>query len=262
MPIILTPTLTGSITLTASRIIRNALKMIGVIAGSEEPTHDQASDGLDRLNRMIDSWGIQRGTIQGVSRSTYPLVANQGGPTNPYVIGVSLQFNQTRPIWIDQAAIVYGTGTSATELPLYICRSADEYAAIIQKNITSPIPTVLFYDGISTGNIFLWPVASSASQSIVLYVPVAVSKFADYNTSSYTLMTGYQLAMESNLALQLIPEYPRDGYQVDPMLVKMASESLAYIKRMNLDPGLLQADVALQPSGGYAPGAPNWLVGP
>lgn len=251
-----------SVTLKASRLIINAYKRIGVIAGTETPSADMAQDGLDRLNAMIDSWAIQRGTLQGVSRSSYALVVNQGGPSNPYIIGTGAQFGQVRPVWIEQAKILFGSGTTASELPVYICSSSDEYGDLVQKNVTSPIPQILYYEGISSGKIFLWPVPSSASQSLVLYIPVAVTQFADYNTTSYTLMDGYQLAIETNLAMNLLPEYPRASGP-DPVLMDLAAKSLAYIKRMNLDPGLLRADAALlSDGGGYGTGAPNWFVGP
>lgn len=252
-----------AVTLKASRLIVNALKRIGVIAGTETPPADIQQDALDRLNAMIDSWAIQRGTIQGTERFAYPLVSGQGGPLNPYLIGSGLQFNQVCPVWIDDAAITQGTGASLTELPLYVAKSPAEYAAIIQKNSQSPIPTTLFYDGPATGKIFLWQVPNATTYGLALYVAVAVTQFANYNTTSYTLYDGLQLAIETNLALHLLPDFPREGYQVDPMLMTLATQSLAYLKRLNLDPGLLQCDPALQSeSGGYAPGAPNWMVGP
>lgn len=257
----LAATSTSGITLKASRLITNALKMIGVIAGQEVPTADQAQDGLDRLNRLIDSWAIQRGTIQGTQRFTYPLVASQGGPSNAYLIGTGQQFNQARPVWIDNAAIIYGSGVSATEIGLYVTISDDEYASIVQKDVSSTIPSVLYYEGVGSGKIFLWPVPTSALYSIALYIPVAVAQFANYNTTAYTLLPGYQKAIETNLAIELLPEYPRAS--PDPLLLKMATESLAYVKRANLTPGLLACDRALlQGGGGYGPGAPNWLTGP
>lgn len=250
-----------SVTLKASRLIVNSLKRIGVLAGAEVPTADMAADALDRLNAMIDSWAIQRGTIQGIDRNVFTLVVGQGGPTSPYVIGTGSQFALARPVWIVSAAIIQGTGQTLTEYPMNVVITADEYTAICQKNTRSTIPTVLYYEGVSSGNIFLWPVPSSAAFTLAIYSPVAVSQFADYNTTSYTLASGYQLAIETNLAIQLLPEYPRA--QPDPLLLKMATESLAYIKRLNIDPGLLQHDRALlDDSGGYGPGNANWLTGP
>jgi hypothetical protein len=257
----LAATSSSGMTVVASDLILSAFKRIGVIAGTDTPTADMAQDGLTRLNTLVDSWHIQRGTIQGIRRFTYALVASQGGPTNPYLIGTGQQFNQARPVWIDRASIIYGSGTTAIEIPMQMVSTPDEYAAITEKDDTSPIPTVFYYEGVGSGAIYLWPVASSALQSIALYAPVAVSQFADYATTSYTLLPGYRLALETNLALHLIPEYPREGYSVDPMLVKLATESLAYIKRSNTNPGLLQCDRALL-TGGYGPGDGNWLTGP
>jgi hypothetical protein len=259
----LAATSSSGMTVVASDIIIKAFKRIGVIAGTETPTADMAQDGLVSLNTLVDSWHIQRGTIQGIRRFTYALVASQGGPSNPYLIGVGQQFNQARPVWIDHASILFGTGTSAVELPLYRCITPDEYSAITMKDIESPFPTVFYYEGVGSGAIYLWPVASSALQSIALYAPVAVSQFADYATTAYTLLPGYRLALETNLAIQLLPEYPRAGYQVDPLLLKMATESLAYVKRSNTDPGLLRCDPALLGWGGAngAGGATGDVVG-
>jgi hypothetical protein len=246
----LAATSSSGMTVVASDLIIAALKRIGVIAGTETPTADMEQDALVRLNTLVDSWHIQRGTIQGIRRFTYALVASQGGPTTPYLIGTGQQFNQARPVWIDRASIVFGTGATAIELPLHMCLTPDEYTDLTMKDLESPIPTVFYYEGVGSGAIYLWPVASSASQSIALYAPVAVSQFADYATTAYTLLPGYRLAIETNLALHLLPEYPRAGYAVDPLLVKLATESLAYVKRSNTDPGLLRCDPALLINGG------------
>lgn len=247
------------VTLKASRLIQNAFKRLGVIAGTETPTADMAQDALDRMNAMLGGWAIQRNTMQGLDRTTYPFVAGQGGPSNPYLIGTGLQFNQVRPTFIDDAGIVSGTGQTQQEIHCDVTIVESEYTELVLKNTPSTIPVLLYYGGASTGEIFLWPVPSSALYSLALYCPVAVSSFADYNSTSYTLYDGLQLAIETNLAIHLAPEYPRAS-GVDPLLLQLAAQSLAYIKRLNIDPGLLKCDSALLSGGSDTYG--NWLTGP
>ena len=45
--------------MTPNDVIKSALSLLGVLAESETPTAEQASDGLDALNDMLASWETQ-----------------------------------------------------------------------------------------------------------------------------------------------------------------------------------------------------------
>ncbi len=247
--------------LTARDLCTNALQDIGAIAQGETPSAADEQFAFVRLNRLVDSWAIQKLTINGVVRTVFNLVAGQGSPTNPYTIGPSGDFNVARPTWIQDAGIIWNATTPASEIPLDLI-NVDEYAAISIKTTTSTIPTKLYYDSAFTalgrGQIFLWPVPSVSTPDLALYLPTAITQFADL-TTSFLLLPGYQLALELNLAIDLCPGL---GRPLDPVLAARAREALGFLKRANLQPGLMRVDNALQQGGGYSANAGNWLTGP
>ena len=108
--IALSPSSSGASTLTAMDLITRALKMLGVIAGTETPADDQATDALADLNDLLDSWRTERLTIPGESRALYPLVAN----TATYTIGPGGAFNQGWPLQSITREPIWSTPSTAS----------------------------------------------------------------------------------------------------------------------------------------------------
>lgn len=205
---------------SAQTIIDRALRLIGAIASGESPTTDEGTDALTALNAMIDSWRNDRLMVYALSESTLTLTPTDAS----YTIGTGGNINTTRPVKIESAFCRAGS----VDFPVDVIGKA-RYDAIPDKTTTSDIPDFLYYDSaVTTGNINLWPVPTTAN---VLHVTMwtVLSTLAAVSTT-VTLPPGYERALAYNLAIEVAPEYEKT---VSQEVAKIARESLAALKKIN-----------------------------
>jgi hypothetical protein len=216
-------------------LIRRAMVLANVRSAIESPDAIMATDGLTTLNEMIEEWALQKLTIPAVARSTHTLTANDG----TYSIGESSgDFSAVRPQWINNAGIIPSGGTA--EIPL-IFFTRDEYAREQLKSTTATFPIRILYEPtVPNGTITLWPIPTTAA-TLVLYVPTIITQFANL-TTDYTFPRGYAKAMRYNLAVEFCTEY---GRPIEAGIAEGAAESLANLKRMNIQQDILDVDDAL-----------------
>jgi len=123
----------------------------------------------------------------------------------------------------------------AQELPMGLL-TYDGYIAIPIKGLTNPFPSRLYYSATtpgSVGNIFVWPMPT-AVYPIVLYFSRPLTQFdPDTPDAEVILAPGYAKALHWNLALELLPEYPRPDDSAVARIERNAQTSLADIKRQN-----------------------------
>jgi hypothetical protein len=233
---------------TASDLIKSSLRLIGVLASGESLPADMAADSLSTLNDMLDSWSTEKLIIPAKVREEFSLV----GSTGAYTIGPSADFNTTRPLDIESAAIEVQTSTPY-EVPLQILNS-QQWAAIVNKDLTSEIPTRVYFEFTATTiTARLWPVPTTAHK-LVIYSWKALTSLATTATT-ITLPPGYAKALRYGLALELAPEY---GKALDQAIVISATESKSNIKRANSKPVYLECDPAIL---GSTRGSFNILTG-
>lgn len=211
------------ITRTALQLITDSLKLLGVVAGHEVPTSAEQQDSFARLNELVDSWGTHADTLFLARREVVPLVTGQA----TYTVGPGGDINAPRPMTLDGAAYVTGTGESAVEVPVALL-TGPMYDGLPMKAMTGSVLGVTLLPTASYAELTVWPVPS-ADQTLVLYYEEPLAAFPDLITP-VSLAPGYAKALRTNLALELAPEF---GRVVDPMLDRLAHESLADIKRAN-----------------------------
>src|SRR5262245_52428260 len=211
-------------TRTGLQVITDSLKLIGVVAGHEVPTSAEQQDSLARLNELIDSWGVHAQTMYVPRRVTVPLSVG----VQTYSLGVGGVINHPAPLTLDAASYLT---TASVPTEIYLDVASDQtYVGQPVKTLTGTSPQAVSYTrGAPLGEIWVWPVPSVAS-TLVLYWREPVHAFPDL-TTSVDLLAGYARALRCNLALELAPEF---GRQADPLVVSMARESLADVKRANL----------------------------
>jgi hypothetical protein len=212
-------------TRTGLQVITDALKLLGVVAGHEVPTSAEQTDSLARLNELIDSWGLHAHTLLVQRRDVVPLVVNQATYTiAPTGADVLLPV----PITLDAVSYVIA-GSPATEV--FLTTGPDQAAiATAQKTLGGAQPQTVNYSRTHAyGELWVWPVPSVAS-SLVIYWRQPLAQFPDL-TTPVSLAAGYAKALRCNLALELAPEF---GRPPDPFVMRLATESLADVKRANL----------------------------
>ena len=120
------------------QLIKCALQDIGAVAKSEMPTSDEMTDGLTKLNFMIDAWSVRSLMVLGTVLQAFPLVPGKYA----YTIGSGGDFNTPRPSAITDAYIRDANGS---DTPVEILTS-DEYYAIGDKSIGTGRPQGLWFD--------------------------------------------------------------------------------------------------------------------
>jgi hypothetical protein len=233
-------TVAGVVT-TARTIITRSLKLIGALAEGETPTAEAANDALATLNDLIAGWQAEQVPVHTLTRATLALVSGQAS----YTIGDGGDFNRAWPYTVPRASFLTAS-TPVTETPLQVLYE-QEWQDLSTKTLTSTTPVAIYYNPTyPLGRLHVYPVATDATATLVIYVHEPVATLATLDTV-LSLPPGYQKMIRYNLALELAPEY---GRTPDPQIRLIAQQTLGAIKRTNFRPALLRVDAALLAGGG------------
>lgn len=132
-------------------------------------------------------------------------------------------------------ALFESTATDVTEIPIPVITD-DAQQAIQIKSLTSALFSYCYYNATfwgGLGQIKLWPVPTTADNTLVLYRPQQLSSFVNL-TQQYWLPEGAEEAIEYNLARRLMPP---NGVGMDVStsdILEMARTSLGTYKRANI----------------------------
>jgi hypothetical protein len=201
---------------TARDIITRALQRNGILTKGESPSGDEASDGLTALNDMIASWSNDSLLIYARISESFPLVSGQSS----YTIGPSGNFNTTRPLQILTAFT--RIGNIDYEMSIIPEQAFD---GITQKNISSSIPEVMFYQaGFPLGTITIYPVPTTGTLHIRSEKQLTELSSLDVDVD---FPPGWERALIFNLAIEIAGEY---GQTVDEATYLLAMDSLNKIK--------------------------------
>lgn len=221
---------------TARDLVRNALKLIGVLASGENPSAEDQTDALDILRKMLDSWSTESLLTFSKAIETFPLVSNK----QTYTFGITGDFNSMRPMRIIKAATIDVSTSPQQEIPIEII-NLDQWARITQKTLPSTLSTKLYID--FSNPLFLtlnfWPVPTLGN-SVMIYSEKPLIDPAQ-PTTIINFPPGYEMALEYNLAILLSPGY---GKPLDQTIAAIAATSVANIQRMNIQPIYMTCDPA------------------
>lgn len=214
------------ITRTALQVITDSLKLLGVVAGHEVPTSAEQQDSFARLNEMIDAWGTHAQSMLVSRRDVVTLTSGK----QIYTFGAGGDFpTLPRPMGLEHATRVSGTGASAVEVAVPLL-TEQEFEAVPVKALTGALVSAVFFSPtMASAELWVWPVPTT-TQTLALYWEEPVAQFPDLVTP-VSLAPGYAKAIRTNLAAELAPEF---GRVLDPLLDRLAHESLADVKRVNL----------------------------
>lgn len=220
-------------TVYVSSMMLRSMRMIGEKARGDGLTTDEQSECLYELNSMVESWGLERLMCYQVLQENFSLTAGTGS----YTIGSGATFNTARPVKVVDPCFVRDSSNLDSPLTLLY---AEQYGQIVQKTAGTTYPSYLFYDGAydssGYGTIRLYPVPS-ANLTLFINSWKQLQTFAAVSTA-LSMPPGYQLAIESNFAIHLAAGQT----QVSPEVIKIAKESKAAIKTVNLPTTISRMD--------------------
>lgn len=229
--------------MTARDLIAQSLRVINAVASGETPTAAEENDALVALNSLLSYMHTQGRTMYTVTRVTRAIIPSQAS----YTIGTSGNINRTRPTAIQRAAMLRTAPTPDVEIQVPVLSQA-EWESISIKNLTSPLPTSVYYNPTHPlGTVHVYPIGTDASISIVLYLEEPLAPLATL-TTVLVFPPGYERMLKYKLAIEIAPEYERP---VSALVLEHARESWAAIQRTNVRPDVLRVDDALLTRSGY-----------
>lgn len=220
--------------LTGQEVIGDAFALLNVFLPGEAIPANDGQFARRFLNDLLSAWGTKALMIPVVARERFDLVADQGGPDDPYTIGPGGDFDTERPS--TQASLVGAnlilTATDPeVRVPLGIYTD-DAYDANAIPDLANSQPTALYYNPTyqnDLGSICLWPVPDVSTNDLELFLQKPLAQFADLSTA-YFVPDGVPLALKYNLADLLQVPY---GRELSAKAQRIAVSSLSSVKRSN-----------------------------
>lgn len=219
---------------TFSALAQDTYAILGVYAPSATMSDADAQLARRFCNDMLSEWSQRDIFIPIIARERFDLVAGTGGPDLPYTIGPGGDWDTERPS--NQGSIVSAnlilTATSPeVRVPLGIYTD-DSYDANKLPGMSNSQPTGLYYNPYydnDLGKVYLWPVPTTSTNDIELFLQKSVAPFADLSTVYY-LPDGLIRALKFNLAATLQEAM---GKVLPASVLQKATSSLNTFKRSN-----------------------------
>lgn len=219
-------------TYNALDLISRALRETGYLSGTADPNAQDTVQGLNTLNGMLDSMGIDGEYVYTDDINTYALTSG----TQEYDIGPSAAapFVTTRPSRIINANIVDANGT---RFPLSVI-NLDQRMSIGVPNIGASLPADLSYRP-TMPNGKLWFYAKpAAGYSVELQTWAVLLEFTDLVTDA-NFPPGYYELLVYRLAQRFCT--PGWGRGRSPEIDRLAGEATERVTSLNLNPTPLQS---------------------
>jgi hypothetical protein len=223
---------------TGYDLVRAAMRLIQVASVDTDLTASELKDGIEALNRMIDSWSVDELTLYKVVREQFTLQPNQ----TFFEIGLGAEFNTSRPTRIIDAYFTLYNAGLPVDYPMAIVQY-DDYNAIALKTLSTNFPQYLYYEpSFPIGKVYIYPLAQQSNIGLTLTSWKPLDMIAD-PTAYVQLPPGYWEAIVFGLAVRIAMEYQ---FQLRPDTIQMAERSLMRLKRMNQRTPSLRTDIALR----------------
>lgn len=212
---------------TARDIINDSLSEARVYAAGETPSDADSQLCLRLLNRMMGSWSNE--TLACFATLTQSGVLVPG--LSAYLVGPGSTFQAVRPLKIAEGpGAAYLSDGLGNNYPVDVVPQ-DIWNQIGNRTTTSQIPDTMFLDSqFPVGVLNLFPVPSIA-YTLYWTATLQLQEFADLSTV-VSLPAGYEDALVHNLTIRLKPHFK--GAQIDPIIVELARETKAAVKRTNI----------------------------
>lgn len=225
---------------TASSLIFRSLRLIGEKAIGGTLTSNEQTAYLADLNAMLDSWQIERLACYQVIQESFSLTAS----TASYTIGTNGAFATDRPTRIVDPCFVRDSANVDTHLELI---NVEAYGSIPMKSGNTGYPRYLYYDhgfsSTSTATLSIYPPPQTGLTLFINSVK-QLQSFASV-TTVMLLPPGYERAIAYNFAIEVAGGLT----SVSPEVAKVARESKAALKTINLPSSVMELDYGVVMSG-------------
>lgn len=212
---------------TAQDIISDSLSEARVYAPGETVSAADFALCLRLLNRMMDSWSNE--TLACFATLTQSGVLVPGVAT--YNVGPASSFQAVRPLdFADGPGAAYLQDNLGNNYPVDIVPQ-DVWNQIGNRTTTSQIPDTLFIDPqfpVAIFNLFPTP---TIAYTLFWVARLQLQGFPNL-TTVVSLPPGYEDALVHNLTIRLKPHFK--AAQIDPVIIELASQTKAAVKRTNI----------------------------
>jgi hypothetical protein len=208
-----------------SSMILRSMRLIGEKARGATLDSSEQAECLAEFNTFLDSLPNERLLAYSIQQDSHTLTSG----VSSYTVGVNGDIAVTRPVKIVDPCYVRNSDSS--DFPVRVVDHVT-WGRIFDKTAPADMPSMLYYDAgfssTSTATINLWP-APSGADTLFFASWKQIGTVANLSTN-LLLPPGYQLFLESNFAIHLAAGQA----DVSPALLKMAKESKAAIKGVNV----------------------------
>lgn len=231
--------------LTVGATIAAALRPI---IQSSSPSSAEYTDAMQVLNTMLMEWAMVPSLNKNAVRENFTLVDG----TASYTIGPGATFSTVRPLKIVKAF----TRSDSIDYNMIVLYGIEEYANREQKALEDRPSEVFLEQGVDTCTLLFYPTPDYAYDfHIWSYKGFAYSSSTTYAYNAFTSTTQslnlgpqYEPAVIANLRLALYEEF---GKQPNAVTVQKAQETLAALKRLQIQPPVPINTDPLGHTGGY-----------
>jgi len=224
-------------------LIKSAMFEINILGAGETPSADEASWGLEKLQRLIDRLNAYRQAIYNVNFQVFTVQANQSptiGPTGNFVVN-------PRPVRIVSASWLLNPGSGSNQVDTPI-RVADNqwWASNPNKQLTSSISTYLYYSpDVPNGTCYFWPIPTVSNPvRLELWTSLVVPITTE---TQLTFPQGYWDAIVLSLAEDLCSGFQKEP---SPTLSERKRAAMRIIMGNNAPPPRIDTDYGMPNSGG------------
>jgi len=209
--------------MTAGDQINAALRLIGQLAESEQPSVATSQDALAAMNQMLDSWSTERLAVYTTQDQVFTWPAN----TISQTLGPSGNFVGNRPILLDDSTYFIDASTGVS-FGIKIVNQ-QQYNGIAVKTVTSTYPQIIWVSS-SYPNIemYVYPEPTRALEWHFVSV-LELEQPATLDTV-LSFPPGYMRAFKYCLACEIAAEF---GVEPSPTVSRIAMSAKRTLKRIN-----------------------------
>jgi hypothetical protein len=204
---------------TVIAVITAAMRHIGAIATGETPTAEEAQDGLEAFNNVLETLSLQGMAVYNSDYDQFTTVPAQSS----YTIGIGGDFNTDRPVSIISDGFIRVSGI---DYPISTWTLSEYGAAALKSQPEQIVQRLAYVNDFPLGKVLLWPTPTTAVPIFLNIARVLTNASSVSQAISYP--PGYGLLLEYSVGTLLQTQY---GAPVD--VSQLAMKTLALVKRAN-----------------------------